>query len=473
VFGVPAGKLGSFLKELDPAQHHGVRHEAAAVWMATAIYHATGEVAVAYGEAGPGSHNLIGGLGTAYANGLALLVVTTSVPAGMAMHVDPSLVDGCVKARLRLEPGRVGEIVAEALELATADRPGPVYLEFPVDAVAPAIVRGPMPRSFERPLVIAGGGVARSGTAGEVRELVERLGAAATCTQMGIGCIPSDHPQFIGHGGVIGGPAVIRALEEADVVISIGCRWSSWLWDGDRPAARGPIVDLDAVHEMGTDPLPCTPAAGWVDGLVAEHRAYLESLGDDDDPMHPAVLAREIGRALPADALVVYDGVHTSFWSNDLTPVAEPNTRFHDPGMGHLGFGIPYANGLKLRFPDRPVVNITGDGAFGFTVAELDTARRLGLNAVHVIHDNEAWGVIRLGQSKAGFELGTDLSGTDYVAIARAFGCHAERVEKPDEVAPALQRAFESGLPAVIDARVRLVPHPGLPRFARAGMPSR
>ena len=186
--------------------------------------------------------------------------------------------------------------------------------------------------------------------------------------------------------------------------------------------------------------------------------------------MHPAALADAIGRALPDDALVAYDGAHTSFWTNDLTPAYEPNTRFHDPGMGHLGFGIPYANGLKLRFPDRPVVNVTGDGAFGFTLQELDTARRYGLNAVHVIHDNAAWGVIRLGQSKQGFELGTDLSGTDYVAIARAFGCHAERITRPDEVAPALERAFASGKPAVIDAVVQLVPHPGLPRFASAGM---
>jgi acetolactate synthase-1/2/3 large subunit len=237
--------------------------------------------------------------------------------------------------------------------------------------------------------------------------------------------------------------------------------------------ARAVLAQLSKALN-GADVAPAADPA-WRDGLVAEHRAGRAALldaarSDDGEPvLHPAALADALGRALPPDALVTYDGAHTSFFTNDFTPAYAPRTRFHEPGMGHLGFGIPYANALKLAFPDRPVVNITADGAFGFTLQELDTARRLGLNAVHVIHNNAAWGVIRLGQRRAGFELGTDLAGTDHVAIARAFGCHAERVETREEVAPALARALASGRPAVIDVPVRLVPHPGLPRFGAAG----
>jgi acetolactate synthase-1/2/3 large subunit len=137
--------------------------------------------------------------------------------------------------------------------------------------------------------------------------------------------------------------------------------------------------------------------------------------------------------------------------------------------MGHLGFGLPAALALKARFPERAVVNITGDGAFGFTMAELDTARRHRLAAVTVIHDNQSWGVIRLAQGRGDFDLGTALEDTDYAAVARALGCHGERIDRPDEVAPALHRALASGLPAVIDARVAFVPHPGMRRFAEAG----
>jgi thiamine pyrophosphate-dependent acetolactate synthase large subunit-like protein len=236
---------------------------------------------------------------------------------------------------------------------------------------------------------------------------------------------------------------------------------------GDARAVAAQL--LEAVEPRGAGD------GAWRDGLVAEHcgarEAMLAGARPVDGVMHPAALADALGRALPRDALVNYDGGHTTFWSNDLTPAHEPRTRLHEPGMGHLGFGVPAALALKARFAERTVVNITGDGAFGFTMAELDTARRHGLAAVHVIHDNQSWGVIRMAQGMGSFELGTGLEGTDYAAVARALGCHGETVTRPEEVAPALDRALASGLPAVIDARVAFVPHPGMRRFAAAGTP--
>jgi len=113
----------------------------------------------------------------------------------------------------------------------------------------------------------------------------------------------------------------------------------------------------------------------------------------------------------------------------------------------------------------RPVFNLTGDGSFGFTLNELDTARRLGLPVVTVVHNNASWGVIALGQRKAGFELGSSLAGTDYAAIARGFGCFGETVHRPQDVAPAIARALASGLPAVLDCITRFEPHPAMPAF--------
>jgi acetolactate synthase-1/2/3 large subunit len=191
------------------------------------------------------------------------------------------------------------------------------------------------------------------------------------------------------------------------------------------------------------------------------------------DVMHPAALAQAIGNCLPRDALATFDGGHTTFWGNDFTPVTAPRTRFNEPGMSQLGFGLPWAMTLKLLQPERPVFNITGDGAFGFSLQELDTARRLGLAVITIIHNNASWGVIKLGFTKAGFEFGegadygTSLSGTDYAAIAVGFGCYGEIVERAGEFEPALQRAIKSGLPAVLDCRVRFEPHPGMPHFAR------
>ncbi|RZA13375.1 MAG: aldehyde dehydrogenase family protein, partial [Lysobacteraceae bacterium] len=156
----------------------------------------------------------------------------------------------------------------------------------------------------------------------------------------------------------------------------------------------------------------------------------------------------------------------TAFWSNDFTPVKEVRTRFHEPGMSHLGFGLPYALALKLQHPGRAVLNITGDGSFGFTLNELDTARRERLPVINVIHNNAAWGIIRQGQKmQFDFELGTSLEETDYAAVARGFGCHGEVVTRAQDVGPAIERAIASGLPAVIDCRTKFLPHPAMPLF--------
>jgi thiamine pyrophosphate-dependent acetolactate synthase large subunit-like protein len=427
-------------------------------------------------------------------------------------------------------PGRIPELMARAVRESATGAPGPAHLEIgydvlgvpnacaaaEIEAVAAALQIGRAPAGpelveraaellsgAERPLVIAGGGVIAAQASAELRAVAASLGAPVLVTQMGIGALVSDDPHLVGQGGVVFGESVLRALREADVVLAAGCRFSSWLWDGMRPAgAENPgqrLVHLDrdptvigrlrpatvglvgdahsVLTQLGESLGPHGGAADreWRSGLRAEHlahRARLAALGEgESDPMHPAQLARALGDALPAEALVIYDGAHTSFWSNDLTPVHGPRTRFHDPGSGHLGFGVPYAHALALLEPGRPVIDITGDGAFGFSVAELDTAVRYGIAAVHVIHDNQAWGVIAQSQKRLHFELGTSLEGTDYAAIARGFGAHGERIVSPGEVAGALERALAAGGPAVIDARVRFDHHPGMPRFGAMGRP--
>lgn len=540
VLGVPGGKLGAFMKavSLDPAMVFlGTRHEAAAAHMAAAIHAGMGGIAVAMAEAGPGGAYLASGVAQAFNNNLAMLAITSnnqqsaSYPGrGMFMEQDNlSLFRPITKWNAAVHDGRrLPELVREAFRQALSGRPGPVHLDIPQDVLSGRFAYDPAPFGWaperyrptgrprgdaqlvaraaallagaERPLLIAGGGVVRSGAAEAFRRLGARLGAAMTATQMGIGSVAADAAGFIGHGGVIGGPAVTEGLKGADVVLALGCRFSSWLWDGDgalvRPPQRLIQVDLDpamigraAATEIGIvgdagavledllaalgDPPPPAGRAAWVAGLeasLARHRAVLADLAAQPGaPMHPAALAAAIGAALPADALAVYDGGHASFWSNDLTPVAEPATRFHDPGLCQLGFGLPYALALKAARPERPVFLLTGDGSFGFAAAELDTARRHRLPVVSIIHNNAAWGVIGLSQKRQNFALGCDLDGTDYAAIARGFGCHGEIVTSPDAVAPAIRRALESGLPAVLDCRVRFEPHPCMPAFGRMG----
>jgi acetolactate synthase-1/2/3 large subunit len=414
--------------------------------------------------------------------------------------------------------------VRTAFREALGGRPGPVHLDIPQDVllqtvtwaadefdVAPARYRsvlGPRPAAqavaeaaallakARRPLVVAGGGVVHAGAEAAVRALAARLAAPVVPTQMALGVVPSADGAFIGHGGLIAGDAVKQAFERADAIVAIGCRFSSWMWDERGPLARREhaLVNINidpsalgspALHHVAMQAdaklaledllaaLPPAPAGtedGWLASLRTMRRAYeerLAALATETQPtMHPAALAQAVGRAMPADALAVYDGGHTTFWSNDLTPVHAVRTRFHDPGMSHLGFGLPYALALQLMHPGRPVFNLTGDGAFGFTLQELDTARRLKLPVINVIHNNASWGVIRMGQRKAyDFEFHTSLEGSDYAAIARGFGCHGEVVDDAREMAAAIERARASGLPAVLDCRTKFLPHPAAPAF--------
>lgn len=539
VYGIVGGKLNPLLHaihEQPELRFIGTRHEASGSMMAAATHAGTGQVAVALGEMGPGGLNMISGLGVAFNNNLPLLAISTNQHraaayphSGMFMDLDSVAASRPITKWNAVvhDARRMPELARRAFREALSGRPGPVHLDIPQDvltqswefsddefAPAPANYRAigrPRPDaeqlrraidllgSARRPLIVAGGGVVASEAAEQLRALADRLQCPVVPTQMALGVIASDSPHFIGHGGIIAGAPVKEAFAAADVVLSIGCRWSSWMWDQQGPYARRShrciSINLDpsalghpVLHEVAMqadaravlDDLlaaagPSWRTAvepGWLERMRALRADYLRQMDESAaapgaaGAMHPALLARRIADALPADCLAVYDGGHTTFWTNDLTPVREVRSRFHEPGMSHLGFGLPYAMALKATRPERPAVLVTGDGSFGFTMNELDTARRYGLPVLVIIHNNEAWGIIRSGQKNAlGFEMGTSLEGSDYAAIARGFGCHGERVQDPEQVAPAIARALASGLPAVLDCRTFFVPHPAMPMF--------
>ena len=534
VFGLASGKLSPLFRALARSEgfrYTGVRHEAAAGFMATSVYAACGRIALCLGETGPGGLNLMTGLGGAAANSLAVLAVTssnasrmTSPARGAFSSTDNERVFGAItkwSATVR-DAARIPEVLHRALRVAHTGRPGPVHVDIPADVLSAeceydlAELEAP-PRSYrallapippapalgaaaelllraKRPLLVGGGGVARAGAERAFRALTERLCAAAITTQMGLGVLPSDHPSFIGQGGLIGGPAVVRAMREADVMLAVGCRFSSFMWiDGppkwtDVPERQ--LIQIDIDPQVLGQNVPLTiglmgdarealegllgalahgrqseAELSWSASLRQERQQYVDRLLGEatayrSERMHPAVLMRAVREHVRPRDFVTLDGGHTSFWSNEFLPALEPRTRFHEPGMAHLGFGLPAAIALARAYPDRTSFCITGDGAFGFTIQELDTARRYGAKVITIIHNNQAWGVIRAGQRAHGFDFGTDLSGTDYAAIARAFGCYGERVDRVDQIGPALERAADSNLPAVIDAQVDFLPHP-------------
>ena len=534
VYGVVGGKIGPILNAIhqsDQIEYIGTRHEAHASHMACATFDATGKMGVCIGEIGAGASNLVPGVASAFGNNIPLLVITSNNPTSLTypfkdMYMDldaENLYKPITKWNAVVRDARrIPELVRWAFREALSGKPGPVHLDIPTDVIFKQVdvderefeispqryrvVRRPrgdatlieaaadLLAGAQRPVLLAGGGVVMAEATDEFRALAKLLDAPATATQKGIGVVPSTDPNFIGTSGILGGNAIVHALTEADVALVVGCRLTSWMWDGQGPLVRGwpqqkvihvdispSVIGKNTLVEVGiegdakavlTDLLAALeeriePVQGrsWTRYLVDIYQRYREALEKEASDrsqavMHPATLAKAVGEFIPEDALVVYDGGHTAFWSNDFTPVLKPRTRFFEQGMGILGFGVPYAHAIKKLYPDRPVFHITGDGSFGFALQELDTARRYNLPVIHIIHNNEAWGIIKAGQLKRyGYTIGSDLSGTQYAEIAKSFGCYGERITDPDQIKPALRRAVESGLPAVLDCLVRFEPH--------------
>lgn len=537
VFGISGHGIVALMEAL--RKEEGIdfvcpRHEENASHMADGWARATGEIGVCCSTVGPGAVNLAIGLAEAYADSSPVLAITANLQSflnypgvGALEEMDSlSFYRPLTKWNAVVHQwARISELVQRAFREALSGRLGPVHLDIPLDIIcqkgdAPDL---PAPQSYraigrvrgdpalieraaqmlldaERPLLLAGGGVIASQAWDEFRTLADTLGAAATTTPMGSGSLAVNRSHFFGDGGWLGGDAVLQALREADVILAVGCAFSSWLGLGKPPIMAGPPqqtiihVDIDPSQigknvavEVGIvgdakavlmDLLSAIREHGqkgkanekWLQGLLETYRQYLKSLepmlGGDTGPITQARLAKEVGEYLAdQDAMVTIDGGMTFHWAFTYIHTYQPRRRFFCAGGGHLGCGQPFANAFKLAFPNRPVVNFCGDGSFGLTLQELDTAVRHNLAVVNVINDDGGWGMCKAGQlalygEKALEGIDQDFAPVAYAEIAKGFGCYAEQVENPLEIKPALERAFQSGKPAVLDVRVQLVPHP-------------
>jgi acetolactate synthase I/II/III large subunit len=424
------------------------------------------------------------------------------------------------------EARRLPEFVREAYRLALNGRQGPAFLEVPTDVLleivdedeieigSPDVHRfrpgAPDPSSIaaaadllvasEFAVVLAGHGVHRGDAADELRAVAEHAGALVMSTPGARGAFPEDHPLSVGMTFPWGTPA----HQDSDVVLAVGTQLGEPLqylsppaWAGpdhqrlihldvdptqigvNRPTDQALIGDakaglaalLDALRERTGPREPSEAAATY----AAEYRTFKKALLDsyatlEGSPVHPGRLAVDVAGWLPHDAVVCIDGGDTGLWAHLAMTHRHPRSLMWTGHYGHLGTGLPYALGAKAARPDRPVVLFTGDGAFGFNLQELETAVREDLPVVVVINCDHAWGMEAVHMRKvAGTTIGVKLSEARYDLIATGMGCHAGLVEHTDDLVPALDRALDSGRPAVVqvvvDAEANENP-PGLDEFS-------
>lgn len=519
IFALPGGHV---LPLFEGARVEGLpitdtRHEENAVFMAEGWALATGRPALAAVTAGPGLANAVPGMAEANAAGVPVVVLAGRT--GLAQRHRGAVQDldqlGAVAAMTKwraecLQTERIPEYVAEAVHQARSGMPGVAYLEVPQDVFAASAappdlswptghgdparsvpVAGDLDRALdllrgsERPVVLAGSGAFFSGAGDALRALAERTGIPVTTTSAARGLLDDDHPRCLGglvHGGI--------ALASSDVALVLGSRFNANLVYGGPPLfpPGQRVVQVDVRPEnLGGLRRPEVALAGdvaatlealagaWTgpadafdpwnerarEGVAASWRSWDEQCERPATGIHPGWLAREVGRFADEQGVgtFVSDGGDSVLWGVAFSNAHRPGSNLYiGSAMGTLGIGLPFGAAARAARPEEPVLVFTGDGAFGLSAMELDTAVRHGLGVVVVVVNNGGWGDVRHEQRMFyGDEAdhGAVLSTIRYDRLCEAVGGHGERVEEPDQLRPALGRALKAsseGVPAVVDA---------------------
>jgi acetolactate synthase I/II/III large subunit len=512
VYGLCGGHIMPIWMALDA---HGiriidVRDERAAVYMAHAESELTGTLGVALVTAGPGVTNAMTGIANAHVSRASVLVISGTPPLAQEHRgalqdmVHTELVASITRmARTVRHPALALATLSEAAARAMGQggEPGPVYLDFPVDVLR-ATPPGPvlLDEFFQtikakssqpvtadvqaavallwqakRPLFISGRGA--KGASKPLQQLLTLLGAAYLDTGESRGLVPAEHDSVVAamRGGVMG---------QADVVVTVGRKLDFQLAFGSpavfgeakfirladnaaelRDNRRGEVElladvaqSLQALVDAGAGRQPASDAA-WLSGLRQQHLARAAKLqvsmqqapAGSDGLMHPNRLLAELQKQLPSDAILVADG--GDFLS--FARVGLQADTYLDPGpLGCIGVGTPFGVAASLACPGRTVVVATGDGAFGFNAMEIDTAVRHKAPLLVVVANNGSWAIeVRDQQQTHGKVVGTRLQFADHAGMARAFGMHAQRVEKPEDLPAAIALALQNR-PALLDVLV-------------------
>lgn len=487
------------------------RHEQAAVHAAEGWAKTTRKPGVALLTAGPGVTDGVTGVANAYLAGSPVLVIGGAAPLGfwdrgaLQEMGQIDLMRPITKwARTVHETSRLGEYVAMAFRQMLSGKPGPTFLEMPMDILnnfadtdelfdagepanyraggrtAPdpdAVVRAAtLLAQARRPVIMAGTAVWWCDAAEPLRQLAERLQAPVYLNGAGRGCLPSTHPLFFTSSRR-------KALEGADTILAIGTRMDFRLNHGQPPlipaeatllwfdlaaedigvnrgAAVGLVGDVGLSMRQVTE--ATTPIANqeWLQYIRNEEKRGIErdaaALNSEAMPMHPMRFCREIRDFIDDDTTVIGDGGDIVSYGGKVINVAKPGYWLDAGPMGCLGTGTGFAIAAQLARPGKKVLILSGDGAFGLNGMEFESMARQKLPIVAIIGNDGAWGQIKHPQrAMIGHATAAELSpGIRYDKMVEALGGYGELVERPEDIRPALARAFASGLPACINVLI-------------------
>ncbi len=504
VYGYPGGAILPTYDALEkyPQIHHVLtRHEQGATHMADGFARATGKVGVAMATSGPGATNLVTGIATAMMDSSPIVCITGQVPRPL---IGTDGFQECDITGVTLPITKHNYLVTdiedlaytlrEAFHVARTGRPGPVLVDIPKD-VQTATTRfvwpeepvklpgyrrlAPVPpaqiaealamiHASERPVILAGRGVLLSGACRHLREIAERTDTPVALTLLGKGSIPEDHPLCLGMMGMHGEAAANHAIQEADLLLAFGMRFDDRVTGTVAtyaPEAKKIHIDIDAA-EIGKNVRVDLGLVGdlrrvletLAEGLESrDHRPWIDRIRSWQDDASarclvkngasPGLLAaqviHELWQATGGDVTNVTDVGQHQMWEAQYFPHRRPHTLITSGGMGTMGFGLPAAIGAKMGRPEEEVWAIVGDGGFQMTMAELSTAVNERVEIQIAIINNGFLGMVRQWQEFF-YERryhATPLANPDFCKLCEAFGVPAVRVDRRDQIQPAVERA--------------------------------
>lgn len=488
-----------------------VRHEQAAAHIADGYARATGKVGVCIATSGPGATNLVTGLATAYMDSIPVVAITGQAATPLIgndafQEVDTTGITRPITKNNYLvkDVRNLAGTVKEAFYVAASGRPGPVLIDLPSD-VQQAEAEFSYPEKIEmrtykptreghplqikkaaellsssiRPVIFAGGGVARSQASAELIALAHKAKIPVVLTLMGLGTFPADDPLFTGMVGMHGPKYANYTIMESDLILAVGVRFDDRVTgkvNTFAPHAKIIHIDVDPasisknvpvdipivgdVKAVLSQMLPLITPPGcekWLERIESWKKKYPLTY-QKDDKLRPQFVIEEIHRLTKGEAIIATEVGQNQMWVAQFYRFNHPNSLLSSGGLGTMGYGFPAAIGAKLGCPDRIVFDIAGDGSFQMNIQELTTATINHIPVKVAILNNGYLGMVRQWQE---LFYGRRYSGTylgpcpDFARIAKAFGAKGKKVTKPEEVEPALKEALkEKGVPFVLDFRI-------------------
>ncbi len=507
VFGYPGSTVLDIYDELYRSRrqirHILTSHEQGAAHAADAYSRVSGRPGVCIATSGPGATNLVTGIATAFMDSSGVVFITGNVSqdrigkdsfqevdiTGIAMPITKSTY--LVKKSEDLAP-----VIRSAFGVAMGGRPGPVlvdilnnvttrgsYAEF--ESIIPHRAARPLPDSThteqicalidkaERPLILAGGGVIRSGAENELLRFARLVGAPICTTMMGIGAVPPSEALFCGMAGMHGRHASKELIAKCDLLIAIGTRFSDRLAPSPAdfaPNAKIVHIDIDRAEidkNVSCDAYLVADARDALSALISgcgkkENRLWLEllsALKEREPQAFPTARAfiETIAEIAGPKTVIATDVGQHQLWTCQYYPFERPNQLITSGGYGAMGFGLSAAIGASLAQNGAPVIHITGDGSFRMNSSELATVSHYKLPIITVIMNNRTLGMVRQWQSllySSRYSQTTLDRGPDFVKLAEAYGIKGMRANSPEEFRKAFSKALLSGKAAVIDCAI-------------------